>query len=693
MSLAERENKMKILDFSQKKFSFKINVSREGRASLRILSRGNTEHVRDKDAWGPLVELHVCGENPNDHHMAKHTGGSATFTLKYKNHEYYENELGHKLEFYLSDERMDVCAHFQFYRDIDAFRTWTTVTNTGSAPLGLEYVSTFSYSGIDEGKLSLDEKMRIIIPHNAWCREANWHSYTPGELGYAPLTRFSGKRILVSNTGTWSAKEHLPMGAYQNLETKNTVMWQIEHNGSWAWEISDIDSMLYLKISGPNEQEHDWYKELKTGESFETVKAAVVIAEDFNEAVGEMTKYRRTIVTNNLPNERLPIIFNDYMNCLMGDPTEEKSLPIIERASKIGAEYYCIDAGWYANGTWWDSVGEWKPSAWRFPSGLKSLFDKIHKSGMIPGVWLEPEVMGINCPLAKNLPDSWFFLRRGKRVIDHGRYQLDYRNPNVRKFATDTVDRLIYDYGVGYFKLDYNIEAGKGTEYDADSCGDGLLEHNRAYLEWLKSIEAKYPDLVIENCSSGSMRMDYAQLSVCHLQSVSDQEDYRYNAKISAAASTAVIPEQGAIWSYPLAKADRDEIIVNMVNSLLKRVHLSGEIQAWDEEQTALVKEALDLHKKIRCDIPKSIPFWPLGMPQYSDTWMCEAYKLPHKIRMAIWRMDEQKASIKIPLGCGIKDAKILYPSHCDGKITPQGNDLTVTLNSPCTAAVIEIEI
>ena len=683
---------MKILDFSQKSFNFKINVSEQGRVSLRTLSRGTVEHVRDKDAWGPLVEIHLCGGNPNDHHMAKHTGGSATFTLKYKEHKYYENDLGNKLELVLEDEALSVCVHYQFYKEISAFRTWTVVTNAGESPLGLEYVSTFSYAGIDEGNASIDEKMRVLIPHNAWCREANWHAYTPGELGYAPLTYFSGKRILITNTGTWSAKEYLPMGAYQNLETENTVLWQIEHNGSWAWEISDIDRMLYLKLSGPNDQEHDWYKELKPGESFETVKAAFAIGKDFNDVIGEMTKYRRTIVTNNPQNEYLPIIFNDYMNCLMGDPTEEKSLPIIDRASDIGAEYYCVDAGWYADGTWWDSVGEWKPSSWRFPSGLKSLFDKIHQKGMIPGIWLEPEVMGINCPLVKSLLDSWFFMRHGKKVIDHGRYQLDFRNPEVRKFVTDTVDRLINDYGVGYFKFDYNIEAGRGTEYNSDSCGDGLLEHNRAYLGWLCEIKEKHPDLVIENCSSGSMRMDYAQLSVCHLQSVSDQEDYRYNAKISAAASTAVIPEQGAIWSYPLAKASRDEIIVNMVSSLLKRVHLSGEIQAWDEEQTALVKEALDLHKKIRCDIPKSIPFYPLGMPEYSQSWMCEAYKLTDKIRMAVWRMDEDKDTVTIPLDREYKNAKILYPSNCDGKISLYKDTLTVALNNPCTAAVIEIE-
>ncbi len=681
---------MNTLDFSQSGFYLQIDIADDERAVLRTLSKSPIVHKRSKHNWGPIAEIHICGENPNDHHMAKHTGGSATFSLKYKSHKYYENELGNKLELTLADEQLEACVHYQFYKGISALRAWTAVTNIGDKPLGLEYVSSFSYIGIDEGDLPLDDRMRILIPHNAWCREANWHAYTPGELGYAPMTNFSGKRILVSNTGTWSAKEYLPMGAYQNLESENTVMWQIEHNGSWAWEISDIDRMLYLKLSGPNEQEHDWYKELKPGESFETVKVALALGHDFNEALGELTKYRRLIVSNNEANAKLPVIFNDYMNCLMGDPTEEKSLPIIERAAKIGAEYYCVDAGWYADGTWWDSVGEWLPSSWRFPNGLKSLFDKIHARGMIPGIWLEPEVMGINCPLAKDLPDDWFFVRHGKRIIDHGRYQLDYRNPSVRKFAMDVIDRVVRDYGVGYLKLDYNIEAGRGTELYADSMGEGLLGHNKAYLGWLKEIKEKYPNIIIENCSSGSLRMDYAQLSVCHLQSVSDQEDYRYNAKISAAASTAVIPEQGAIWSYPLAKASDDEIVVNMVNSLLKRVHLSGEIQAWDEEQFALVKEAIDLHKQIRDDIPKSTPFYPFGMPQYSQKWMCEAYRLPNKIRMAIWRMDESKDTLEIPLGKAVKDVKILYPSKCNGEVRAIGEKIVVTLNSPCTAVVLE---
>ena len=38
----------------------------------------------------------------------------------------------------------------------------------------------------------------------------------------------------------------------------------------------------------------------------------------------------------------------------------------------------------------------------------------------------------------------------------------------------EVIDRLVSQYGVGYIKMDYNIEPGIGTEYNSDSVGDGL---------------------------------------------------------------------------------------------------------------------------------------------------------------------------------------------------------------------------
>src|SRR5206468_2078378 len=126
--------------------------------------------------------------------------------------------------------------------------------------------------------------------------------------------------------------------------------------------------------------------------------------------IGALTRYRRVIRRPNADNEKLPIIFNDYMNCLMADATTEKLRPLIHAAADVGAEYFCIDAGWYADGSWWPTVGEWLPSQQRFPGGIREPLDLIRQRGMIPGLWLELEVMGTQCTLVKQVGGSWYFL-------------------------------------------------------------------------------------------------------------------------------------------------------------------------------------------------------------------------------------------------------------------------------------------
>ena len=132
---------------------------------------------------------------------------------------------------------------------------------------------------------------------------------------------------------------------------------------------------------------------------------------------------------------------------------------------------------------------------------------------MIPGLWIEPEVVGIESPVVDELPDSAFFWRSGERVNGQGRYQLDFREPAVRTRMDRIIDRLIGDYGLGYLKFDYNINGGIGTEVGGVSAGHGLLDHNRAFLGWIDGLFARHPGLVIEACSSGGGRVDYATLA------------------------------------------------------------------------------------------------------------------------------------------------------------------------------------
>ena len=151
----------------------------------------------------------------------------------------------------------------------------------------------------------------------------------------------SSKVIGATNIGNWSTKEYLPMGLLENTEAGSNLFWQIEHNGSWHWEISDQMGSFYIQLSGPSETESHWWKNLQPGETFTTVPVCVgSTIGKFDDAMGELTKYRRVIRRKNDDNEKLCIIFNDYMNCLWANPTTAKELPLIDAAHKAGCEYF-----------------------------------------------------------------------------------------------------------------------------------------------------------------------------------------------------------------------------------------------------------------------------------------------------------------------------------------------------------------
>ena len=636
-----------------------------------------------------IVEVLTTGLGYIEHHGMKHNMTGMGDKLRYVSHTDIYNELGRKLSIVQEAEGLRVISHLQFYNGINTLRSWTTVENISENAIGLEYVSSFALSGIAQVDcVSWDQKSIISIPHNTWYGEAQWKTNTISELGLSQVNkwnRFTVKSIECSNTGTWSTSRYLPMGYFQNIHTKESLFWQIEHNGSWCWEIGDCMDRLYLQISGPCKNKSHWWKNLQPKEIFETVPAAIsIVGNGFDTAVGEMTKYRRMIRRPNYDNEVLPVIFNDYMNCLMGDPTTEKLFPLIDRAAEAGCEYFCIDAGWYSDGYWWDGVGEWFPSKKRFPNGIEEPLRAIREKGMIPRLWLEIEVMGLRCPLANKLPDNWFFMRHGKRVVDHSRYQLDFRNPDVGKYADGIIERLVKQYGVGYIKMDYNIDAGIGTELNADSFGDGLLGHNRAYLRWLDGIFEKYPDLVIENCGSGGMRMDYAMLSWLSIQSSSDQTDYVKNAAIVSGCASAVCPEQCAVWSYPLRDADREQVAFNMVNAMLLRIHQSGHLAELSSVGFLLVKEGIEVYKQIRADIRYATPFWPLGMPSYTSGWLAFGLNCEGKSYLAVWRLaGKEKCVIPLSKAKNFKEVKCIYPRELEQSCSLNIDQHTLMMSFP----------
>ncbi|NIK58636.1 glycoside hydrolase family 36 protein [Kribbella shirazensis] len=619
------------------------------------------------DLSQPLVEVSALGHGRSPG-TNRHVDTSLGRRLRYVTHE----DAGSTLRIVQEDAATGLRVTSVFEAGAGV-RAWSEASLTRPGELVLDFLSSLVL-----GLESLEADLYSAA--NDWMAENRW-SVQPLRAGGVPqIVRdphypVSKSRHAVTSTGSWSTGERLPVGVL--VGPSYALGWQIEHNGPWHYELGENRHGGYLLLSGPTDQEHQWTVRLTEGDTFTSVPVSLVAGTDRDSVFAALTRQRRAVRKRRPVDDRMPLIFNDYMNTLMGDPTTEKLLPLIDAAAAVGADYFCIDAGWYAEGDWWSTVGAWQPSTTRFPGGLREVIDRIHERGMVPGLWLEPEVIGVDAPIAAELPDDAFLTRQGIRVAEHGRYLLDLRTPIARQHLDDTVDRLVTDFGVGFFKFDNNTMTGPGTDKGSTSLGHGLLEHQRALLDWLDTIQTRHPDLLIENCASGAMRMDYAMLSRLHLQSTSDQQHPLLYAPITAAAPSAVLPEQAGHWAYPITGTTAEEFTLALVNGIPGRLYLSGHLNRMTEAELDLVRAALAAHRTILGDLETLVPAWPLGLPQWDDDWIALVLGDAELSYLTLWHRAAGPAEVTFPLPAGT--VQHLFPTDADGwTYTWNGDNLTV---------------
>lgn len=612
----------------------------------------------------PLVEVFAVGHGHGSHNV-RHTSSSIGERLRYRT---ISEERDGPWSVLVIDQH-DPCSGLttrsvlRSASGVSAFQSWTEVHNESSRTLPLQAVSSFASGAFGAGQADLAD-IDTITGRSEWLGE-NRYRRSPLRSQHASVeldlrshqSQDARSTTAMTSQSTWSSGQWNPTAAIENRVDHTAWAWQIEHNGAWRSEISErlggLVGECVLGLFGPTDAQHQWLLPLQQDESFRTVAVSVALASGgWQEAVRSLADQRRAIRAQRGPRGALPVVFNDYMNTLMGDPTTERLVPLIEAAADAGAEYFCIDAGWYDDdGDWWDSVGEWRASAGRFPNGgLKEVVEHIRARGMVPGLWLEPEVIGVRSTMAGRLPQEAFFQRGGVPVVEHGRLHLDLRNPAARAHIDDVVDRLVSEYGVGYFKFDYNITPGVGTDLDAPSPGAGLLDHNRAHLTWLDGVLERHEHLLIENCASGAQRADYAMLSRLHLQSTSDQQNPLLYPPIAASAPVSILPEQAGNWAYPQPEMTDEQIVYTLATGMLGRLYLSGKLDRLAPEQLRLVQGAVRAHRSIRADIARSRPEWPLGLPAWGEPWLALALRGAQDVFLTVWCREATAGHVDLPL-------------------------------------------
>ncbi len=216
---------------------------------------------------------------------------------------------------------------------------------------------------------------------------------------------------------------------------------------------------------------------------------------------------------------------------------------MIDDAASMGLEMFVLDDGWFGNDFPRDSdnaaLGDWEPNVSKIPEGIDYVANYAHSKGLKFGIWIEPEMVSPASNLAASHPD-WVVQSPGREIYQ-GRNQwvLDLSNPAVEDFVFGIFDRTMQlAPGIDYIKWDCNrVVQSFGSPYLGKAQDKFYVDYVQGLYNVMKRIRAKYPDVIVQCCSSGGGRVDYGSLRYCNEIWTSDNTDARSRAFIQYATN------------------------------------------------------------------------------------------------------------------------------------------------------------
>jgi alpha-galactosidase len=340
-----------------------------------------------------------------------------------------------------------------------------------------------------------------------------------------------------------------------------TVAW----SGNWVFRFDEKPDGAHLLTGGLHD--HGFEKVLQPGASVESPLVVLAFGSDHDlntVSVPLARTARAHWAPRNALSQQLPVEWNHWWSYEDGDINAAVFAANADVAAELGMELCTLDAGWFGPAdpetSWTDYRGDWDlVNTERFPAGIRAVADRVHDRGMRFGLWCEIEALGPKARLAETRPD--FPATRDGAPLGY----VCFGNPAAAAWAVQTLGRLVRDFGADWIKLDFNLDPGLGcdrTDHGHGS-GDGLFEHYRAYYDVLAQVRADHPEVVLENCSSGGLRIDLGLLRQTHLTFLSDPDWPEHGLQILWGASIMLPPDQLLHWGYSEWRADHPEQTLN----------------------------------------------------------------------------------------------------------------------------------
>ena len=589
--------------------------------------------------------------------------------------------LGHR------DLPLEIEIQYTAWSDTGAFSAHMNLHNRGSRLLRIDAAPSLGWQ-LPAGRYELSYLW------GGWGRERQLASEKLG----------AGRRVFSSQRGR-SSNGYSPWFMLHDSDSGTRYAAQLAWSGNWETSFE-----LYPQASPLEETP----LKVAMGMSFDRGKALLLAPEmsvplpeaaftasdgDLDDAANRLHRYQSRYVLARTPaNDPLLVQFNSWYP-FPGKMTVAEMKRVAEVAAELGAEVFVLDAGWFNRVSWSKELGDWNTDPVAFPNGLGELARHVHSKGMKFGLWVEIENLGSESRMFRERA-AWCLSRDGKPVQSGSRCQLDFARPEVRHWARGVMDRLMRECALDWVKIDYNIDIG--DDFDGAG-GDALYCHIRAYYAWLDELRAAYPNLVVENCSSGGLRFDLGIIGHTHTTWLSDVVEPKPSLALGYGCTVEFTPEVCNHWMV----GDKDDGTVHREGpagwwDFMFRVPMNGQygisskVLDWGPELKRRAAENVALYKSIRETLAGADLYHLTPQPDHDDPrgWMAIQYVAPDRSRSAVtaYRLGGGQPSHLFRLR-GLDPAK-RYAVSLDGR--PAGelrnNELTVTLDAEWRAAIIRLE-
>lgn len=311
---------------------------------------------------------------------------------------------------------------------------------------------------------------------------------------------------------------HLPFFHVSTLNACDGLTFGLGYSGSWQVEIlRDIDPRsMAISFRLPIALT------LPPGESVFVASLLCQTYEGGLDAAGNgLRKVIRDKIAPTLPSDSgLPAPRYVHWFGIQHQFDEALLLEQADCCNQLGLEYFEVDAAWAKQGTHRHyGAGNWeRTDIVKFPHGLPAFAEAIRKKNLKFGLWIEPESIEAGTVAEERLAESILRLPGGKRHL------ADFSKETTIRYYTDLIDRIFKENGVKWSRIDSNLDPLPFWQCKPDPGLRGYteLKHFEGYYRFIDEIRKRHPELHVEHCSSGGLRINLELIRRGHSFWISD---------------------------------------------------------------------------------------------------------------------------------------------------------------------------